>query len=240
MSHSAGTTNVELDESLPPTEHQSDPFPQPTNLDRIAEASLIADSGAPDGGYGWVVISGCSVITWWFVGTSYCWGVVQAALVDRKLSSPSTLSFVGSMTCAFIAVLAIVNARVIRAIGSRNTGLLGISFLGLGQVLSGFSTHNVGVLFLTTGILMGVGTRSVNPVIRPHVSKTNSNPTAVYVSWWDLACLALREYPHAHHFVRLSRSRRLSISTRNVALRMASSLRQVASAAPSSVSPWTA
>jgi hypothetical protein len=130
------------------------------SLDRHISADTGSVSVAvPDGGYGWVVILGCSVITWWFVGTTYSWGIIQAALVEQGLSSSSTLSFVGSLTVTCIAVLAIVNARVIQLLGARNTGLLGVSLLGLGEILSGFSTHNVAGLFVTTGIVMGVGTR---------------------------------------------------------------------------------
>ncbi|ORY21217.1 major facilitator superfamily domain-containing protein [Naematelia encephala] len=122
-----------------------------------ARASIIADSTVPDGGYGWVVIFSCAVITWWFVGTTYSWGILQASLVEAGLSSSSTLSFVGSLTVTCIAVLAIVNARVIRALGARYTGVLGILLLGLGEVLGGFCTHNVGGLFVTVGIIMGIG-----------------------------------------------------------------------------------
>ena len=39
----------------------------------IFAASRLADSTVPEGGYGWVVIFGCSVITFWFVGTTYSW-----------------------------------------------------------------------------------------------------------------------------------------------------------------------
>lgn len=99
------------------------------------------------------------MLTFWFVGTSYSWGVIQAALVKEKLSSPSTLSFVGSLTAAFIAILALVNARVIRKIGARNTALIGVLCLGGGGILSGFSTKNVGGLFVTTGVIMGIGCR---------------------------------------------------------------------------------
>jgi hypothetical protein len=131
----------------------------PTNPDTIIAASRLADSQVPEGGYGWVVIGACSVLTFWFVGTSYSWGVIQAALVKEKLSSPSTLSFVGSLTAAFIAILALVNARVIRKIGARNTALIGVLCLGGGGILSGFSTKNVGGLFVTTGVIMGIGCR---------------------------------------------------------------------------------
>jgi hypothetical protein len=56
-------------------------------------------------------------------------------------------------------VLALVNARIIRALGAQKTGLLGIGLLGLGEIASSFSTKSVGGLFATTGVVMGIGTR---------------------------------------------------------------------------------
>ncbi|KAJ7292075.1 major facilitator superfamily domain-containing protein [Mycena rebaudengoi] len=119
---------------------------------------LLVDSQVPEGGYGWVVIFGCAVLTWWFVGVSYSWGVIQAALVEEGLSSASTLSFVGSSTVACISGLALINARVIRLLGIRRTALLGVALLGMGEILSGFATLNIGALFVTAGAIMGVGT----------------------------------------------------------------------------------
>jgi hypothetical protein len=133
----------------------------PVDSDSIIRASLLADDAVPDGGYGWAVVLGCAVLSWWFIGTSYSWGVIQASLVQSKLSNPSTLSFVGSVTVASIAVLALVNARVVRAIGARRTGLLGVVLLGSGEVLSGFTTRNIGGLFVTAGAITGLGTRCV-------------------------------------------------------------------------------
>jgi hypothetical protein len=129
----------------------------PAHGDTVIAESRLADAAAPDGGYGWVIIGACSVLTFWFVGTSYSWGVIQAALVEENLSSPASLSFVGSLTAACISFFALVNARLIRRIGGRRTALLGVGFLGLGEVLSGFSTRNVGALFFTAGVLMGIG-----------------------------------------------------------------------------------
>jgi hypothetical protein len=38
---------------------------QSPSSDDVLEASRLADSAVPDGGYGWVVVSGCAVIAWW-------------------------------------------------------------------------------------------------------------------------------------------------------------------------------
>jgi hypothetical protein len=125
--------------------------------DAIIAESRLADAQVPDGGYGWIVTGACSVLTFWFVGTSYSWGVIQAALVEQKLSTPASLSFVGSLTAACISFFALINARIVRWIGGRNTALAGVMFLGMGEILSGFSTKNVGGLFFTAGLLMGIG-----------------------------------------------------------------------------------
>lgn len=127
--------------------------------DNVLHASRYADSTAPEGGYGWKVVSACCFISFWIVGTVYSWGVMQAALSKQGLSSPPTLSWIGSLNFACIAFLALVNARVIRLLGARGTAFLGILMLSLGEILSGFLTHHVGGLFVTAGVVSGVGTR---------------------------------------------------------------------------------
>ncbi|KAJ7366139.1 hypothetical protein DFH08DRAFT_1002761 [Mycena albidolilacea] len=67
-------------------------------------------------------------LTWWFFGSTYSWGIMQAAFVKQGLSS--------SFTAACIYALALINARVIRFLGARGTALLGISLIGSGQILS--------------------------------------------------------------------------------------------------------
>lgn len=127
--------------------------------DDVMQASRLADAEVPDGGYGWVVISACAVLTWWFIGTAYSWGIFQAALVREGLSSSSTLAFVGSLAAACISFFGILNGRIIRKLGTRWSAIGGIFLLGLGEVLSGFATNNIGGLFMTAGVLMGAGTR---------------------------------------------------------------------------------
>ncbi|KAH8815582.1 putative monocarboxylate transporter [Xylogone sp. PMI_703] len=129
----------------------------PSHPDAIVQASLLLDSQVPDGGYGWVVLFALSIITFWFVGTTYCWGVIQADLVKEHVGSASTLSFVGSGACACISFLALVNGKVIRRIGARSAALLGVGLMGVGEVGSGFLTKSVGGLFVFSGGIMGVG-----------------------------------------------------------------------------------
>lgn len=147
-------SDTESNQNTTPNSGQFDPA-----IDAIIAESRLADESVPDGGYGWVVVFACSMLTFWFIGTTYSWGIIQAALVERKLSSPATISFVGSLAAATISVLALVNARLIRRIGARNTALLGVLFLGLGEILSGFTTRNIGGLFFTAGVVMGLGAR---------------------------------------------------------------------------------
>lgn len=130
-----------------------------TAEDDVMQASLVADVCVPDGGEGWVVVFGCAVVTWWFTGTSYCWGVLQAALVKVGLSTASTLAFVGSLAAACISFMGIVNAKLVRKLGTRASALMGIFLLGLGEVLSGFAVKNVAGLFATAGVVMGIGIR---------------------------------------------------------------------------------
>ncbi|KAK0251609.1 hypothetical protein LTS09_013299 [Friedmanniomyces endolithicus] len=129
-------------------------------LPAITDPSLTTthDTSVPDGGYGWIAVLGCAVITWWFVGTTYSWGILQAALVRQGLSEASTLSFVGSLTVACIAFLAVANARIVTEIGAQKLGFLGVTLLGVGEVVAGFAVRDVGALFATVGVVMGVGT----------------------------------------------------------------------------------
>lgn len=130
--------------------------------DTVLLASRAADSEVPDGGYGWVVVFACAVISWWTIGIAYCWGVIQAALVERGLSSPATLAFVGSLTTAFVSILAVINARIFRMIGLRWSAILGILLIGGGEILNGFSMKSVAGLFITKGVVCGVGSRYVD------------------------------------------------------------------------------
>ena len=163
-----------ITEPSTPVEADHNLRPALTARDNILHASRQADSTAPEGKYGWVVVAACCFISFWIVGTVYSWGVMQAALFKQGLSSPSTLSWIGSLSFACIAFLALVNARVIRLLGAKQTAFLGVSMLGIGEILSGFLTRHVGGLFVTTGVVSGIGTRYDGSSLTKLNLRTNS------------------------------------------------------------------
>jgi hypothetical protein len=139
-----------------------------------ATPAIVVDD-VPDGGFdGWVIAFACSTITYvhpdpqfiydfiraarfFYVGLTYSWGLVQAKLASEHLAPDSTLAFIGSTTIAFVSFAAIINSRLIRLLGTRNAALLACSLLGVGQILSGWATKSVSGLFLTNGVIMGIG-----------------------------------------------------------------------------------
>ncbi|OAQ73140.1 monocarboxylate permease [Pochonia chlamydosporia 170] len=126
-------------------------------IDNVLEASRLADSTVPDGGPGWIVIVACAVVSFWFTGVNYSWGVTQAAFVESGLSSASTLSFIGSIPPTIISAMAIINSRIVRIIGARSTAMIGIGVIFLAQLTSSFTVTNLAGLFVTAGAMLGCG-----------------------------------------------------------------------------------
>ena len=47
-------------------------------------ASRLADSTVPDGGYGWILIAACGIITFWFVGVFLFAGPIIRGLLSKN------------------------------------------------------------------------------------------------------------------------------------------------------------
>lgn len=127
----------------------------------MLEASRAADSTAPDGGYGWAIVAGGAMLMWWLVGTTYAWGVIQRTLVNNGLAGPAVVSFIGSLQAAMVSFCATFNAWLLRHLGARRMGLIGVVLMGGCEILSSFTTHNLGGLFFTGGAMFGLGARYV-------------------------------------------------------------------------------
>ncbi|KAH7930880.1 MFS general substrate transporter [Leucogyrophana mollusca] len=109
-----------------------------------------------DGGYGWVIAAACSVMSM-FVGLLYSWGVMQAYLAKQNVASDSTLAFIGSTAVAGVAVFAIISTHLIRIAGTRNASLISCALMTSAQFLSSWITSSIGGLFVTNGVILGLG-----------------------------------------------------------------------------------
>jgi hypothetical protein len=97
----------------------------------------------PDGGYGWVVVSACSLITYvfaprsepyftilfhsraFYVGGFNSWGVLQAGLSKDQVGQNFTLAFVGSRAVSWVAIGAVPNSWVVHRLGTQRAAILG-------------------------------------------------------------------------------------------------------------------
>ncbi|WOO83179.1 Aspyridones efflux protein apdF [Vanrija pseudolonga] len=122
------------------------------------EASRALDASAPDGGlHAWAMVGCCSMLGFWFVGVTYSWGVLQTTLVERHLAPASTLAFVGSIAVSMLSFMAILNSRILTSLGARKMAIIGTFFMSFSQIFASFTTRNVGGLFVTAGVMMGLG-----------------------------------------------------------------------------------
>ncbi|RTE82620.1 hypothetical protein BHE90_002896 [Fusarium euwallaceae] len=130
---------------------------QESSDDPALEASRIADSTVPDGGYGWVIILACAVIGWWTIGLSYVWGVYQRALLEKGVGSPLALSFCGSLSPALMASIGMLVSRMMRSLGTRKLCFVGIALMAIAEIGASFVTDHLVGLFFLPGVPLGLG-----------------------------------------------------------------------------------
>lgn len=122
------------------------------------DAPANAIEAIPDGGYGWTVVFDCALLLFWLNGYNTTWGVFQTAL----LRSPSlkvdvrTITFVGSLCLGVLPAFGMISVRIMRTFGARYSCVIGMILFGLGPILSSFTLDNIGGLFCTAGMLMGL------------------------------------------------------------------------------------
>lgn len=127
------------------------------------EAPAHAIEAIPDGGYGWMIIFDCSLILFWLNGYNTTWGVLQTALLKRsKLNVDiQTITFAGTLSLGLLCAFGMASVRIMRAIGARNSFVVGMFFFGMAPILASFTLDNIGGLFVTVGALMGISSALV-------------------------------------------------------------------------------
>ncbi len=153
------TENIELTASSRDS-HPSDVEPGSSVLANDVEPPASAVDAIPDGGYGWTVVFACSVVTFMMSGWGGTWGVLQTALFQAYPNQTSTtsLSFVGTLSIALAVGLGLASVRVSKYLGARYSMLIGVLLMSFGCLVSSFTVNNLGGLFATAGVSIGLGT----------------------------------------------------------------------------------
>lgn len=122
------------------------------------EAPADAVEAHPDGGYGWVVVFGLALPTTQYNGWTGSWGVLQTALLQTRLgASTSALSFVGSLGIALCVAFGLASNRLVQLCGARWSMFIGTTLLSASALLTSSTTDNLGGLFVTAGMMSGIG-----------------------------------------------------------------------------------
>lgn len=122
-----------------------------------SRVTLSEDEAQFDTWRGWIVVTAASCSFFMYMGVIYSWGILQAKMADTRGYSLTTLTFVGSLATSFMVSLCILVGKMVRKHGYRNVALVGAVFLGLGEFLSSWVVGHPWALFITHGILFGVG-----------------------------------------------------------------------------------
>ncbi|ORX98003.1 MFS general substrate transporter [Basidiobolus meristosporus CBS 931.73] len=114
----------------------------------------------PDGGFGWFVLLGSFLIHFSALGTQYTYGIYQEyyfTILFQGQVKASTLSLIGTLSTSIMSVLGIFTGKLTDRYGYRTIEFIGSVFVTGGLVAASFS-REVWQLYLTQGVLCGVGT----------------------------------------------------------------------------------
>lgn len=132
-----------------------------STIDRASDEPFPERQVEPDDEWdqkgGWPAVAAGSAIFFVYLGLVYSYGIVQLHLSEAKLASVSTLSFIGSVGAAMSPFAGMITARIISRFGYMKTACAGGIFLGLGEFTAGFSTKSVPAMFMTQGVIFGIG-----------------------------------------------------------------------------------
>lgn len=137
--------------------------------------STLKEEQRYDGWRGWIVVTASALSLFVFMGVIYSWGILQAKLAGESSMSLTTLTFVGSLATSFMTSACIFVGKSMRKFGYRETAVAGAVLLGLGEFASSWVTHHLGALFITHGVIFGVGGGLTILVRALRLSVTNWN-----------------------------------------------------------------
>ncbi|XP_010981890.3 monocarboxylate transporter 3 [Camelus dromedarius] len=112
--------------------------------------------GPPDGGWGWVVLGACFVVTGFAYGFPKAVSVFFRALMRDFGAGYSDTAWVSSIMLAMLYGTGPVSSILVTRFGCRPVMLVGGLLASAGMVLASFATRLL-ELYLTAGVLTGLG-----------------------------------------------------------------------------------
>ncbi|KAM6216480.1 monocarboxylate transporter 3 [Rhynchocyon petersi] len=112
--------------------------------------------GPPDGGWGWVVLAACFVVTGFAYGFPKAVSVFFRALMKDFGAGYSDTAWVSSIMLAMLYGTGPVSSILVTRFGCRPVMLAGGLLASAGMVLASFATRLL-ELYLTAGVLTGLG-----------------------------------------------------------------------------------
>ncbi|KAF9101619.1 hypothetical protein BGX29_005442 [Mortierella sp. GBA35] len=127
-------------------------------------------SAPPDGGYGWVVVGVCFLSNFSIFGIMLSWGIFQQLYKDEVFPNggqgvATAISWIGTLMFGIMHIGGGVFSLVAVRVGFRKMILIG-SFLAAGALIGASFATKHWHLYLTQGILFGLGAAVTNPCIR--------------------------------------------------------------------------
>lgn len=114
------------------------------------------DKVPPDGGWGWLVLLGSTMVNVLVPGTVKSFGVLFVVFVEVFEASPATASWIPALCYFLYSSLGPVSSILSVKYSYRTVTLLGGTFAAAGMILS-FFAQSVSALYLTYGTLVGAG-----------------------------------------------------------------------------------
>ncbi|KAF9101620.1 hypothetical protein BGX29_005443 [Mortierella sp. GBA35] len=145
------------------------PFSQSTTLtsaEQGGEKGQESTSMAPpDGGYGWVVVGACFLNNFSMLGIMFSWGIFQQLYKDEVFpGQTNAVSWIGTLAFGFMYIVGGISSLFAARIGYRKMIFMGSFLVSGGLIAASFATE-VWHLYLSQGILYGLGAAMANPCV---------------------------------------------------------------------------
>jgi len=104
----------------------------------------------------WLIAAG-GVLMQLALGAVYAWSVFRMPLSEEFGASVSAVNTTFTLTIVFLGVSAYFGGRLMERIGPRKVAFAAAGLYGAGVILSSLTSSSIVLLYLTYGVLAGIG-----------------------------------------------------------------------------------